>query len=110
MSIQPISGDGAASAADPNRAEAQERPGGSASPTVGKRVARSDQVEISSEGRLLAELAELADEIGLDAGTLRTIQQRLAGGFYQRSDTLDEVAMKLLSSGDLGALPPGETP
>jgi hypothetical protein len=70
---------------------------------------RTDQVEISGEGRILARLAEMADELGLDAATLRTIHQRLAGGFYERPEILDTVAVRLLTSGDLTSAPENES-
>lgn len=109
MTIHPISGDGAASAAGSKRSEAGEAASTRAQPvTHTAPAARSDQVEISGEGRILAELAEQADALGLDAASLRSIQKRLAGGFYQRPEVLDKVAARLLASGDLAAQGPEE--
>lgn len=102
MTIRPIHGDGAAGAARPDRPEPEET-AARIGPVAHTEPARPvDQVEISPEARLLARLAELADELGMEPGDLRTIQDRLAGGFYQKPGTLDRVAVRLLASGDLG--------
>lgn len=109
MTIHPISGDGAAGAAGSKRSEAADASASRANPVAPSTPATpADQVEISGEGRVLARLAEMADELGLDAHALRTIQQRLAGGFYERPEVLDEVAVRLLTSGDLSAHAPEE--
>lgn len=108
MTIHPVSRDGAPGAPDPKRVEPREAPTRAEPVSPASPAPPADTVEISGEGRVLAGLAEQADALGLDAGTLRTIQNRLAGGFYQRPEVVETVAQRLLNSGDLGVDASGE--
>ncbi len=63
------------------------------------RPERADRIEISAEGRSLAARmlgAELAP-----AGDLDEVAARIRAGFYDDPAVLDEVARRLLESGDL---------
>ena len=61
------------------------------------RVERSDRVDISSEGRALV----AAEAAGVSPDRIEQIRQRLVSGFYDASQVADEVAQRLLESGDL---------
>ena len=68
------------------------------------RVERTDRVEISEQGRALAEQIAPAEGAGEEHTAAReaTIRERIADGTYNRSDTAAEVAERILLSGDLG--------
>ncbi len=72
-------------------------------PSEVARVERADRVEISDQGRALAEQAEPVAGAGQDLTPARAaaIQERIESGVYDRSDFAREVASRLLSSGDL---------
>lgn len=56
--------------------------------------ARSDQVGFSAEGLAMAEFAQ--------SDRLATIEARIANGFYDDPQVADEVARRIMASGDLG--------
>jgi len=59
-------------------------------------------VELSSEGRALAaRLAESKDEKGLTAGRATEIQARIDAGVYDDVSVAQEVARRIMASGDL---------
>ena len=60
------------------------------------RKARGDQVGFSAEGLAMAELAH--------SDRLATIEARIANGFYDDPQIADEVARRLIASGDLDNL------
>ncbi len=66
------------------------------------RVERSDRVEISSEGRALAARPEPVKASGeaLTPEHVAAIEQRLATRVYLRAELAEEVAARLLNSGD----------
>lgn len=61
----------------------------------------ADRVEISAQGRAMAELAEEAERLGMDPRKLALIKQRLVEGVYHNPTLADEVAARILKSGDL---------
>lgn len=61
--------------------------------------ARSDRVEISAQGRALAE-AE-TEQHGLLPQLIVRIRGRLASGYYDRPDVMAETARRIVESGDL---------
>jgi hypothetical protein len=69
--------------------------------TPARPATASDHVELSDEGRILARLAERAEELGLSPERLAEIQERLADGSYHRPEMIDVVARRILDSGDL---------
>ena len=60
------------------------------------RKARTDHVGFSAEGLAMAELAQ--------SDRLSTVQARITNGFYDDPQVADEVARRLLLSGDLDRL------
>jgi len=60
---------------------------------------RADKVEISAEGRALAE-AE-TERNGLPPQLLVRIRGQLASGYYDRPDVMAETARRIVESGDL---------
>lgn len=60
------------------------------------RRSHTDQVGFSPEGLAMAELAQ--------SDRLETIQARIANGFYDDPQVADEVAHRLMQSGDLDIL------
>lgn len=60
---------------------------------------RADRVEISAQGRALAE-AE-TEQVGLLPALIVRMRGRLASGFYDRPDVMAETARRILESGDL---------
>ena len=65
-----------------------------------KQPVRGDQVQISDEARALAELNDVDGIPGTQA-QLAEIQDRLDSGFYERPEVIDEIAGRILDSGDL---------
>lgn len=65
--------------------------------------ARGDRVEISNEGRALSSQAGISEATisTLTAERLEEIQQRIDSGTYDTPDMAEEVARRLLISGDL---------
>jgi flagellar biosynthesis anti-sigma factor FlgM len=61
---------------------------------------RSDRVEISAEGRIRAQAA-LQEGSGLSQERLAEIRQRIEDGTYDTPDMAEQVARRILSSGDL---------
>jgi len=55
---------------------------------------RSDQVGFSAEGLAMAEFSQ--------SERLATIEARIANGFYDDPQIADEVARRIIASGDLG--------
>ncbi len=64
---------------------------------------RPDRVEISPEARVLASQnrEELDEGEGLSERQLNQIRQRMLDGFYDLPSTAEEVARRILASGDL---------
>lgn len=67
---------------------------------AGKQAARGDQVEISDEARALAEQSDV-DGIPASQARLAEVQDRLDSGYYERPEVIDEIAGRILDSGDL---------
>lgn len=64
------------------------------------RPERSDRVGFSEEGLALAARDHLgADELA--AQRLETVRERIAGGFYENPAVAEEVARRILASGEL---------
>lgn len=68
------------------------------------RAERADRIEISAEGRAqaLAEARQNALPAPKGSDRLDEIRARVAAGTYDTAEVAEEVARKLLSSGDLG--------
>lgn len=68
------------------------------------RAERTDRIEISAEGRAqaLAEARQNALPAARGGDRLDEIRARIAAGTYDTPEVAEEVAKKLLSSGDLG--------
>ena len=64
-------------------------------PTAGRD--RADRVEISVQGRALAE----ADRAGLGPEQMARLRGRVSSGFYDRPDVMSETARRMIASGDL---------
>lgn len=64
---------------------------------------RADQFGFSSEALALAERAVKVEE-GLSAERLAEIESRIADGFYDSPEVVNEVARRLVDSGDLDSL------
>ena len=62
----------------------------------GRIVPRTDRVEISSEGRVLAAL-----QVEGGRATEAEIQDRIGSGFYDRPEVAEEVARRISEAGDL---------
>ena len=64
---------------------------------------RPDTVEISEEARILATRTpeEIEEGEGLSQRRLNQIRQRMTDGFYDLPSTAEEVARRILASGDL---------
>ena len=62
----------------------------------GRKVPRTDRVEISPEGRVLSALA-------VDSGrpTEAELHNRIVSGFYDQPEVAEEVARRILEGGDL---------
>ncbi len=75
--------------------KAQERAGDGS-----KRSGRVDRVGFSEEGLALAKLVRHV-ETELTPARLAEIEARIANGFYDQPDVAEEVARRLLLSGDL---------
>ncbi len=58
---------------------------------------RADRVEISSQGRAMAEAADA----GLSAEQVSWFRGRLDAGYYDAPEVMSETARRLLRSGDL---------
>lgn len=67
------------------------------------RASRTDQVGFSAEGMALAERSLSVDD-GMTPARLEQIQTRIADGFYDSPEVADEVARRLIESGDLDQL------
>lgn len=63
---------------------------------------RTDTVELSEEGQALASHAGLE---GLSTERLEEISRRIDDGTYDTEEVAEEVARRLLKSGDLGLRP-----
>lgn len=72
-------------------------------------VGRADRVEISDEARALAEKAQAEAAIDIEGPPqpvltpeqLEALRGRVEAGYYDRPEVLDQVADRLLDSGDL---------
>jgi hypothetical protein len=77
-----------------------EKTSGSHAQVVQPAAARSDEVQISDAGRALA--ARGNKEAGLSPERTAQIRQRVLDGAYNSIAVVDEVARRILGSGDLG--------
>lgn len=70
---------------------------GASPPEKGRVLEPADQVEISGAARELsgALAASSADEGALEPGRLREILERIADGYYERSDVQEQVLRKV---------------
>ena len=85
------------------RAGGAERPVEPASADKSTRSAntgRGDQVEISQEGRSLAEQGGV-DRVPFTEARAAEVQDRLASGFYDQPDVIRKIAERLVDSGEL---------
>lgn len=80
------------------RAAVNRQKQGAAQPTSG--VGRGDQVQISDAGRALAAQAE-ASSGNLTPERISEIRERILSGAYNSLEIVEEVARKMLASGDL---------
>ncbi|TVP45406.1 MAG: flagellar biosynthesis anti-sigma factor FlgM [Gemmatimonadales bacterium] len=104
MSMQPISGD-ILKGVGARRTE-ESRGAGPRVPLTSpvQRAERADRVEISQEGRAQAMKAARGEGgvSPLGSERLDNIRARIDDGTYDQPEVLEQVARKLLSSGDLG--------
>ena len=77
----------------PGRVSSSSRDDGS---DEGRRVSRSDSVEISSEGRVRAAL-----NVEGGRATEAELHNRIGSGFYDQPEVAEEVARRLQETGDL---------
>jgi hypothetical protein len=63
------------------------------------RVERVDRVEISEEGRALAAAAEVGESMSPEHAS--QINARIADGTYDTAEVAEEVARRILDSGDV---------
>jgi len=107
MKIQPSGPDSTASRAArqlaKNEAAQPLRPEGN--PAGGSHEVARDRAEISDAARDLGEQAKLSSECRpqLTAERLRSLTERVSGGFYDRPEVRDVVLSRLAS--DLASLP-----
>lgn len=100
MNINPTSPHGARSA-DPAAIEAQRAADPARSPDARTADAGSatpqgaDSVEVSSEAKALADGSEARGKSQLSAERLKEIGERLATGYYDRPEVIDEVAKRI---------------
>ncbi|TVR49961.1 MAG: flagellar biosynthesis anti-sigma factor FlgM [Gemmatimonadales bacterium] len=104
MTIQPIAGDPLRSQGARRSQDSEERSGKVPPAGPVERPEASDRVDISREGRAQAAKAGLsgahAEEPGEDR--LDAIRIRIQQGTYNTPESAEEVALRLLDSGDLG--------
>lgn len=73
-----------------------------ASQPASSSVQRSDKVEISAEARQLARGSEVAQASGsLTPDRVAQIREKILSGAYNSLDVVDQVARKMLASGDI---------
>ena len=77
----------------PARASASSHDDGA---VEGHHVPRTDRVEISSAGRVLAAL-----QVDGGRATQAEIQNRIGSGFYDQPEVAEEVARRIYEAGDL---------
>jgi hypothetical protein len=67
------------------------------------RVGAVDRAEISSEGmsRAREALEAQAVEVGMEQEHFELIQTRIDSGFYSQPDVVDEIARRIVTSGDI---------
>ena len=88
-------------------AEARKATSGSAAPkgAADPDAVRADSVDVSSAARELAGGREArAAESSLPADRLREIGERLASGFYDSPEVVDQVARRVAADPDFGGL------
>jgi|GEM_PF-3490220 len=92
---------------DPRPARGTYRTEGEGTPPLGgtEAVSRADRVEISEEGRLLAARLDQASattggEVELPEW-IQSIRAKIAEGAYDTPEVIEDVARKLIASGDL---------
>ena len=83
----------------PKRSEAAERKADGESQDS-KRAERVDQVGFSAEGLALAGLVQNV-ETDVSAERISNIEARIANGFYEEPEIAEEVARRVLDSGEL---------
>lgn len=64
-------------------------------------VQRSDRVQISDEGRALAANAANETSGALSAERITDVRRQILSGAYNSLDVVDQVARKMLASGDI---------
>lgn len=72
-------------------------------------VRRTDSVRISSAGRALAEQTQPVrqdPDADLTTEQISEIRQRILAGAYDSLEVVEEVARRILASGELGSAPP----
>ena len=85
-------------------APAKQAPGGatpSASPAAAPAAPRSDSVQISDAARALAGSEGGARASSLSADRVSELRQKVLEGAYNSVQVVDQVAKRVLSSGDL---------
>ena len=65
-----------------------------------KNQVKADSVEVSSEARALAKHDAPATNSGIHPDRLKEIGERLASGFYEQPEVVDEVARRLEADPD----------
>jgi len=110
MSINPTSPQGAPRGHDPGALESARagkgQPAGAAGPNSSESTEadrqQQDSVELSSEAKALLERAPtLASRPSLPADRLKELGERLATGFYDQPEVIEQLAKKLASHPDL---------
>ena len=96
MSIHKIGSDLVRPPGPKGSGPASRKPG-SENPEQPTRRMRSDQVGFSAEGLALAELAKSAEH----QASIEEIRARVSSGYYNDPAVADQVAERLLDSGDL---------
>lgn len=108
MNINPSSPQGPRQSADPaaldaaRTAEAQQQAQARAAKSnTERRTDRPDSVDVSSEAKALAEQTEArASESTLPKERLKEIGERLASGFYDQPEVIDQVARRVAKDPD----------
>jgi negative regulator of flagellin synthesis FlgM len=69
--------------------------------TAGGRASRGDRVQISDAGRALAAQANGGAREALSPERVAEVRERILSGAYNSLDVVDQVARKMLASGDI---------
>lgn len=95
--FEPLRPDRAPSGTDHGDARPAQPPGAPAASPVPK----SDSVQISAAGRSLAERVEREGEATMAPERVAELRTKVLRGAYNTLDVVDQVARRVLSSGDL---------